>query len=227
MPCRVVLLESGVLLAQQSDLFLGPSPNQDPSNSYKDTPGNASQQLLGSSPTTQPPLAQLATEKKDPDKPKNMLLSHLKERKPLSSSLTALNHVSGTSSVPGSPVRRISRGEKCLSPAQRSLHLRQNSLSRLPDIQGATERHSAEKPPLPPSSPKRKLSVQDTPVETERKENITQLTENLKSTGEVKVLTISAMEHLSSVSIYAECPTTCLLVSALLVTLHPRSYYHS
>lgn len=215
MPCRVILLESGVLLAQQSDLFLGPPPSKDPSNSDKDTSGNASQQLLGSSPGTHHSVAQLAHEKKDLDKPKNVLVSHLKERKPLSSSLTTLNHVSGTSSVPGSPVRRISRGEKCLSPAQRSLHHRQNSLSRLPDIQGVTERQSTEKPPLPPPSPQRKLSVQHTPVEMGRKEDKSRLSESLRF-GEVKVLTISAMEHLSSVSIYAECPTTCLLVSPLL-----------
>lgn len=222
-PCRVVLLESGVLLAQQSDLFLGPPPNPDANSSDKETPGSTSQQLLGSSPSTQPPLAQALTEKKDPDKPKNMLLSHLKERKPLSSSLTALNHVSGTSSVPGSPVRRISRGEKTLSPAHKNLHLRQNSLSRLPDIQGPSDRqHSTDKPSLPPPSPQRKLSVQQTPVEKGREEDITQLTERFKSTGEVKVLTISAMEHLSSVSIYAECPTTCLLVSLVFVTLSLR-----
>lgn len=215
-PCRVVLLESGVLLAQQSDLFLGPPPNPDPNSSDKDTPGNTSQQLLGSSPSTQPSLARQTAEKKDPDKPQNLLLSHLKERKPLSSSLTALNHVGGTSSVPGSPVRRISRGERCLSPARKSLHLRQNSLSKLADVQGNSERqHSTDKPSLPPPSPQRKLSVQQISVEKGR-EDITRLTERFRSTGEVKVLTISAMEHLSSISIYAECPTTCLLVSHLL-----------
>lgn len=215
-PCRMVLLESGVLLAQQSDLFLGPPPNPDMNSSDKDTPGNTSQQLLGSSPSTQPSLAQPATEKKDSDKPKNMLLTHLKERKPLSSSLTTLNHVSGTSSVPGSPVRRVSRGEKCLSPARKSLHLRQNSLSRLPDIQGASERQqSTDKPSQQPPSPQRKLSMQHTPEGQGKEENITRLTETFRSTGELKVLTISAMEHLSSISIYAECPTTCLLVSLL------------
>lgn len=214
MPCRVVLLESGVLLAQQSDLFLGPPPNPDPAlTNEKDNFGSTSQQLLESSPSAQPPQVQLPAEKKDPDKPKNMHLFHVKERKPLSSSLTSLNHVNGTSSVPGSPVRRISRGEKCLSPAHKSLHLRQNSLSRLPDLEATSEKqHPIEKPP--PPSPQRKLSVQNIPIEKARKEDKPQPTESFKYTGEVKVLTISALEHLSSVSIYAECPTTCLLVSS-------------
>lgn len=215
MPCRVVLLESGVLLAQQSDLFLGPPPKPDLGHSSeKDNSGHTSQQLLGSSPTTQPPQVQLPAEKKDPDKPKNMHLFHVKERKPLSSSLTSLNHISGTSSVPGSPVRRISRGEKCLSPARKSLHLRQNSLSRLPDLEATSEKQqSIEKPQPQPPSPQRKLSVQHIPIEKTREEDKPQHTESYKYTGEVKVLTISALEHLSSVSIYAECPTTCLLVS--------------
>ncbi|XP_063883369.1 uncharacterized protein LOC135112666 isoform X3 [Scylla paramamosain] len=210
MPCRVVLLESGVLLAQQSDLFLGPPPKPDSNSSEKDSSVTTSQQLLDSSPSSQPPQVQLPTEKKEPDKPKNMHLLHIKERKPLSSSLTSLNHVSGTSSVPGSPVRRISRGEKCLSPARKSLHLRQNSLSRLLDLEAASERqHNIEKPP--PPSPQRKLSIQNIPVEKMREEEKLHHTESFRYTGEVKVLTISALEHLSSVSIYAECPTTCLL----------------
>lgn len=220
-----------MLLAQQSQLFLGSPPKPDASSSDKDTPGNSSQQVLGSSPNTQPSVAQQTTEKKDSDKPKNMLLTHLKERKPLSSSLTALNHVGGTSSVPGSPVRRISRGEKCMSPVHKNLHLRQNSLSKLPDIQGASERqHSTDKSSQQPPSPQRKLSVHQTPEGQGRKESVARLTESFRSTGEVKVLTISAMEHLSSISIYAECPTTCLLVSLLFsaaIKEFSSFHYHS
>ncbi|XP_045113999.1 uncharacterized protein LOC123506149 isoform X2 [Portunus trituberculatus] len=210
MPCRVVLLESGVLLAQQSDLFLGPPPQLDSNSSEKDNSGTTSQQLVDASSSSQAPQVQLPLEKKEPEKLKNMHLLHLKERKPLSSSLSSLNHVSGTSSVPGSPVRRISRGEKCLSPARKSLHLRQNSLSRLLDLETASEKqHNIEKPS--PPSPQRKLSIQNIPVEKMREEENPHNTESFRYTGEVKVLTISALEHLSSVSIYAECPTTCLL----------------
>ena len=219
MPCRVVLLESRVLLAQQSDLFLGPPPKPDSHTSEKDNSGTTSQQLLGSSPNTQPPQVQLPVEKKDPDKPKNMHLFHVKERKPLSSSLTSLNHINGTSSVPGSPVRRISCGEKCLSPARKSLHLRQNSLSRLPDIEAVSERQHIEQPLPSPSFPQRKLSVQHIPNEKAREEDKPHHTESYRYTGEVKVLTISALEHLASVSIYAECPTTCLLVSTKTICL--------
>ncbi|XP_042240184.1 uncharacterized protein LOC121878195 isoform X2 [Homarus americanus] len=212
-PCRVVLLESGVLLAQQSDLFLGSPPeviplsNQDKSLSTI----QHSQQLLETSPATLSIQSQVQCEKKGPQKPVNFALANLKDRKPLSSSLTALNHTGSSSSLLASPRKRISTGERTSTPIHNT-HQHQGNLSRLsdcgipdikPDVPNSDEKNT--------SGPQKKITPQKIQKREPTRGAQSQLYEGFKPKGEVKVLTFSTMEHLSSVSVYAECPNTCLM----------------
>ncbi|XP_069941503.1 uncharacterized protein [Cherax quadricarinatus] len=211
-PCRVVLLESGVLLAQQSDLILGAPSESTHQNSHDIKSSSAvhhSQQLLGTSPETPSIQNQSHFEKKDSEKPLNLTVANLKDRKPLSSSLTALNRISSSSSLLNSPRKRLNTGERSSTPL-RNLYRRQSSLSRLstcrisdmkPDLQNTEEKSSCA--PQKVSAPLRTHRVETTET--------SQLKYGFIPKGEVKVLTFSTLEHLSSVYLYAECPNTCLM----------------
>ena len=214
--CRVVLLDSGVLLAQQSDLFLGTPPNvsssvQDEVTSAKktSTATQPSQQTLSSSPNT---LSPSQWDKKDLQKPKNPTLSNLKDRKPLSSSLTNLHRVNSASSIPCSPTRRISTGERTSTPVCNSSQNRKGSLSRLsdcgsPDMKPWMKDRSA--------SQHIKKSKHSKIIKSATGSNRLSLIKDFKPKGELKVLMFSSLEQISSVSVYAECPSTCLVVSTV------------
>lgn len=267
MACRVVLLESGVLLAQQSNLFLGPCPTPPPVSSHTpttftsedDRPGTTQQQQ-------QQPLRDISSaqnlsvlERKDYcPKAANQTVSNLKERRPLSASLTGLNRTNSLSSIPGSPVKRPTQPHTTASdsrsptPVQGAVtstpkhhphhHRRQYSLSKLPsDCTSSTNkvtperRHSASKFPLSPRKQHKKPPPH--PHHHSHHQQQQQQREGLgggvesedtqhkapkrtfRGSGEMKILTYSSLEHLSSVSLYTECPTTCLLVSYTNVSL--------
>lgn len=218
--CRVILLESGVLLAQQSDLILSlPQDNGPSSIDYQTAPDPRSsttnlqqsqQPALASSPRhSQTPQAQL--ERKDSQKPLNLALSNLKERKHLSSSLTALNRTNSTPSMPGSPLKRANSANKSSTPKKLQ---HQGSLTRLtdygsPDAQASSSSTKEEKDPSPPAKKNKEALVRSSSTPRRKLEEITQ---GIQAKGEVKVLTYSALEHLSSLYLYAECPNTCLMV---------------
>ncbi|XP_042860073.1 pleckstrin homology domain-containing family M member 2-like isoform X3 [Penaeus japonicus] len=217
--CRVILLESGVLLAQQSDLILAlPQDNGPSSIDYQTAPDPRSsttnlqqsqQPALASSPRhSQTPQAQL--ERKDSQKPLNLALSNLKERKHLSSSLTALNRTNSTPSMPGSPLKRANSANKSSTPKKLQ---HQGSLTRLtdygsPDAQASSSSTKEEKDPSPPAKKNKEALVRSSSTPRRKLEEITQ---GIQAKGEVKVLTYSALEHLSSLYLYAECPNTCLM----------------
>lgn len=264
--CRVVLLESGVLLAQQSNLFLGPCPTPPPVSlhtpttltSEDDRPGTTQQQQQ-QQPLRDIPSAQNMgmVERKDwCPKATNQTVSNLKERRPLSASLTGLNRTNSLSSIPGSPVKRPSQPHTAASdsrsptPIQGAVtstpkhqlhhHRRQYSLSKLPsDCTSSANkvtperRHSASKFPLSPRKQHKKPPPhphhhshrhQQQQQHQQQREGLGGGVEpediqhkarkqTFRGSGEMKILTYSSLEHLSSVSLYTECPTTCLLVS--------------
>ncbi|XP_068214955.1 uncharacterized protein prd1 isoform X2 [Palaemon carinicauda] len=205
--CRVVLLESGVLLAQQSDMILGAPPSLPisavddvPSDRKNSSAAETSQQVLSSSPNTNLPCQ---WDKKDLQKPLNPTLSNLRDRKPLSSSLTNLHRVNSASNIPCSPTRRISTGERTSTPIGNQSQNRKGSLSRLSDF----------------GSPDIKIEIREKSALHIKKDKRPKLAkservllgEGFKPKGELKVLTYSALEQISSVSVYAECPSTCLV----------------
>ncbi|XP_045615986.2 serine-rich adhesin for platelets isoform X1 [Procambarus clarkii] len=212
-PCRVILLESGVLLAQQSDLIIGPPSETTLQNGYDDKSSavQRSQQMLGTSPVTSAIQGQSELEKKDFEKPLNLTVANLRDRKPLSSSLTSLNRVGSSPCLLGSPRKCIGPGERSSTPIPNILQ-RKSSLCRLsdcgiPDIKLDVENVDEKRLSSPQKKlkPRRMHKVELTATETSC------LKDGFNPKGEVKVLTFSTLEHLSSVSIYAECPTTCLM----------------
>lgn len=211
----MILLESGVLLAQQSDLILGSPPevaHQSSQDNKSSSVTQNSQQIPGTSATSST-HNQVQWEKKGVQKPVNQIIANLKDRKPLSSSQTSLNRINCISSAPGSPVKLISSGERSSTPKHNMVHQRQSSLSRLsdcgipdikPDIQSVNENITLTPQKIP--TPQRQQIGDATD------KRVPQLKEGFQPKEEVKVLTFSALEHLSSVSVYAECPSTCLMV---------------
>lgn len=217
--CRVILLESGVLLAQQSDLILALPQDDGPSSiDHQSAPDPRSstinlqqsqQQALVSSPRHSQ-TAQAQLERKDSQKPLNLALSSLKERKHLSSSLTALNRTNSTPSMPGSPLKRANSVNKTSTPKKLQ---HQGSLTRLtdygsPDVQ-ASSSAKEEKDPSPLIKKNKEVLARSSSAP---RRMLDQITQGIQAKGEVKVLTYSALEHLSSLFLYAECPNTCLMV---------------
>ncbi|XP_071548526.1 uncharacterized protein [Panulirus ornatus] len=214
-PCRVILLESGVLLAQQSDLILGSPPEVAPQNNQDNKSSSVtqhSQQILETTSAVSSTNNQVQWEKRDVQKPVNQVIANLKDRKPLSSSQTSLNRTNSTSSVPGSPVKRVGSGERSSTPKHSVRHQRHSSLSRLsdcgipdikPDIQNINESNTV--------TPEKRPTAQRQQTGDPTDSRVSQLRKGFQPKGEVKVLTFSALEHLSSVSVYAECPSTCLM----------------
>ncbi|XP_037781820.1 uncharacterized protein LOC119578156 isoform X1 [Penaeus monodon] len=216
--CRVILLESGVLLAQQSDLILALPQDDGPSSiDHQSAPDPRSstinlqqsqQQALVSSPRHSQ-TAQAQLERKDSQKPLNLALSSLKERKHLSSSLTALNRTNSTPSMPGSPLKRANSVNKTSTPKKLQ---HQGSLTRLtdygsPDVQ-ASSSAKEEKDPSPLIKKNKEVLARSSSAP---RRMLDQITQGIQAKGEVKVLTYSALEHLSSLFLYAECPNTCLM----------------
>lgn len=210
--CRVILIDSGVLLAQQSDLILGVPPSSTSSSAAEENvmekktslTKQPSQPLLSVSPSV---LSPGQWDKKDLQKPVNPSLSNLRDRKPLSSSLTNLHRTNSTSSIPCSPTRRISTGERTSTPVNNNTQNRKGSISRISDI-GSQDTKSDGKE-------KSALHFKNKPL-TKSKQSVTRndripIAEGFQPKGEVKVLTFSALEQISTISVYAECPTTCLV----------------
>lgn len=221
--CRVVLLESGVLLAQQSDLFLRPLPGRTTDTSEDD---KATSSPIGGPPplpgSQQAPLC----EKIDGPMAANLALMNLKDRKHLSLSHGSLSCANSMSSLPGSPVKRLSVGKRSSTPKLRPPH---NNVTQ--DIGTGSRLPMSSDLEIPPDTmldPKNKTdddlassSSRKTSLQTPQKEDDPLAGEivslplkegGLRTKGELKVLTFSTLEHLSSISVYAECPNTCLIV---------------
>ncbi|KAK7071275.1 hypothetical protein SK128_015989 [Halocaridina rubra] len=207
--CKIILIKSGVLLAQQSDMILGIPldlshniTEEKASESLNSVATHLSQEYLSVSPNALSP-GQLV--KKDTHRLVNPTLSNLRDRKPLSSSLTNLHRTNSSSSIPCSPIRRISNGEK-ISSQNKNAQNRKGSLTRLYDA-GYTDVTEVEI--------EKNLSINaakdSKPKIGEGAHNRSRIMEPFMGKGEMKVLTHSALEQLSSVSVYAECPNTCLL----------------
>ena len=219
MSCKLVLLNSGVLLAHQTDIFLSKLIMPEDELQQKKREACKKQRTKTLSQKSSLPLIRqehLGSRDDCFKAPHGTVVSLKDSKNSMGGSLLALHRTNSTSSLPMSPAKKkhsleISKqltlpitGIKVMDGEQLS---KSNScLNEAGQVKPTTSTTYAT------SESSQKISI----VATSSSSSDTKSTSALKNSslegkGELKVLTSGALEHLSSVSLYPECPNTCLM----------------
>ncbi|CAL4069516.1 unnamed protein product, partial [Meganyctiphanes norvegica] len=227
--CCLVLLDSGVSLIKQTDLFLGPPP-ETPEISLGPSVSNSDAQFSSAVAGAQkPPMHPSAHPSSKPslphkvstapvvsERPVNISVSTLRnDHRGKSSSMTSLHRANSLSSlvVPPSPSRKIKTVERNVSMEDKfttSLQRHGSSTHLVESGNISTKQTSArnEMGSVRDLNMSRKTSVGR--GRASRKTSQGLVREQIPK-GELKVLSFSSLEQLSAISVYSECPKSCLM----------------
>ena len=128
-------------------------------------------------------------------------MSSLRDSKHLTSSLLGLNRTNSASSLPVSPIKKKYSLDRSVNLERCSTNPKLLDCDTLIRLQVCSDDAS------------HKESSASISIDTHT--SLSRTIPILKAKGELKVLTSGALEHLTSVSLYPECPNTCLMVSLI------------